>query len=309
MDSGFITRNEFPPRLLEWHGGPECLWFQGNRSLLDGTLLVSVIGTRSPSNEGIHRTRKLVQTLVRNGVTVVSGMAKGVDYVAHSTTLELGGLTIAVMGTPIEGCYPKEHRELKGLIAASGLVVSQFEPGSSSQRYNFPKRNETMAAMSVMTIVTEASATSGTRHQVAASIKLGRRVGFLASLVALQIPWIKDALRSEFCFIVESTSQVADVIEGYLVKPPVEVADSSDSTHAPESESHPIFVEQPLLFDQPTDELPTVVENVTDPSHTDKPDVKIEESNPSAGIISWIKGMFDWALGNTGGNRRRNKRR
>jgi hypothetical protein len=236
-------------------------------------------------------------------------MAKGVDYVAHSTTLELGGLTIAVMGTPIEGCYPKEHRELKGLIAASGLVVSQFEPGSSSQRYNFPKRNETMAAMSVMTIVTEASATSGTRHQVAASIKLGRRVGFLASLVALQIPWIKDALRSEFCFIVESTSQVADVIEGYLVKPPVEVADSSDSTHAPESESHPIFVEQPLLFDQPTDELPTVVENVTDPSHTDKPDVKIEESNPSAGIISWIKGMFDWALGNTGGNRRRNKRR
>lgn len=308
MEAGFILRDDLPAMLHEWRECPKCLWFQGDLELLDGLLLVSVVGTRNPSHEGIRRTRRLVQTLVGKGATVVSGMAKGIDYVAHSTTIELGGATIAVMGTPIEGCYPKEHRELKSLIAASGLVLSQFEPGSASRRYNFPRRNETMAAMSAITIVTEASENSGTRHQVAAAIKLGRRVGFLASLVSQKISWIDEALRSKFCFVVESPSQIADVVEAYFGRHPAEVEAPSDSTPTQKAEAHEIFVEQTLLFDPQTDDSLAVVDNAADPSPSAKPDVEIEEDDPSIGFIPWIKGMFGWVLGNTGRNRRKGGR-
>jgi DNA processing protein len=296
MAEGVINREDFPRALLEWRGCPECLWFLGDKGLLQSDFLVSVVGTRNPSHEGILRTRKLVQTLVSEGVTVVSGLAQGVDYVAHSTTLGLGGATIAVMGTPIDDCYPKEHLGLKSTIASAGLVLSQFEPGSPSRRYNFPRRNETMAAMSAITIVTEATPNSGTRHQVAAAIKLGRRVGFLASLAAQQIPWIEEALQSELAFVIDSPSKIVDVIGRCRIKPLVETETAAVDPCLSVSLGTETVTEH-VDFDRPAVGGRAVEEHEAGEGDNTVSGERNPTIDPPGGLMSWIKGMLGWVFG------------
>jgi DNA processing protein len=292
MDIGVVARDDFPSALLEWSGGPACLWFQGDPKLMHRPLLVSVVGTRNPSRDGVLRTKKLAQALVREGAVIVSGMAQGVDYIAHSTTLGLGGKTIAVMGTPIEGCYPKEHENLKATIAEAGLILSQFAPGSPTHRSNFPKRNETMAALAAITIVTEASANSGTRYQVAAAIKLRRPVGFLASLAAQQIPWIEEALRSGFGFVIESPSQIPDALLPFRsikldVAGPIQTLLPLTMPPEPERGQMPIRSDLSVHDSPPYEE--TVVE-VNEP-------VAGKQSEQMDGFVAWVKGILGWVFG------------
>lgn len=204
-----IISSTIPARAREWEKCPHQLWALGDTSLLDG-MLVSIVGSRKVSCDGTRRTLKLSKQLVGFGVTVMSGMAEGVDTAAHEATLTAKGKTIAVMGTPITECFPAKNRYLKSQIAKSGLILSQFEPGSATYPSNFPRRNELMAALSHMTIVVEASSRSGTRHQVAMAIKMGRPVGFLSSLARANVTWIDEAMGSGFGFEVKS---VQDVVE------------------------------------------------------------------------------------------------
>jgi DNA processing protein len=126
----------------------------------------------------------------------VSALAAGVDMVAHETALRRGGKTIAVMGTPIDQCFPKENKWLKKEIAEKGLVLSQFPPASPIHRSNFPRRNEVMALLSAVTFVVEAQIDGGTRHQVAASLTLGKKVAFLNSVAEQNFPWVMDAIQT-----------------------------------------------------------------------------------------------------------------
>lgn len=178
------------------------LWYQGDLELLNQPL-ASVVGTREITSEGALRAKRLTSLLVSHGFCIVSGLAKGVDRVAHETALEMNGKTIAVMGTPIDQCYPREHVQLKAKIVERGLVLSQFAPGTPLQKSNFPRRNVLMAALSGATFVVEAEADSGTRHQVKAAISMGKPVGLLASLVQKGYPWIDEAIRSGHGAIIE----------------------------------------------------------------------------------------------------------
>ena len=182
----------------------QILWNLGNPELLRMPL-ASVIGTRNPSDQGIARTRRITRLLVEQGFGVVSGLAKGIDTVAHEAVLELGGSTIAVMGTPIDECYPASNAHLKERIVEEGLVLSQFAPGDKVFRSNFPKRNTLMATLSDITIITEAGEKSGTRHQVSAAIRLGRPVGFLASTGERGFLWVEEALDSGHGFVINES--------------------------------------------------------------------------------------------------------
>jgi DNA processing protein len=181
----------------------QTLWFEGNPRLLSEPL-ASVVGTREPSREGVLRTKRLTTLLVQNGFCVVSGLAQGIDGVAHQTALDLGGLTIAVMGTSIEQCYPKEHLELKQEIIRHGLVLSQFPPEQPTSRRNFPQRNVLMAALSSVSFIVEAGIDSGTKHQVKAAIEMGKPIGFLASLVSQEYDWVKKAIETGLGIVIET---------------------------------------------------------------------------------------------------------
>lgn len=144
---------------------------------------VAIVGARDASEEGQKRAAKLARGLAAERVVVVSGLAKGIDFAAHRAAIESGGRTIAVIGTPLEKAYPAEHGELQEEIWRHHLLVSQFEPGSRVFPSNFPARNLLMAALTHATVVMEASDTSGSLHQAAECVRMGRPLFIARSVV------------------------------------------------------------------------------------------------------------------------------
>ena len=167
---------------VEVPNAPDALFVAGDVDLLRVGRRVSVVGSRKASRIGIQRTRLLVRELVDRDIVVVSGLAEGIDTAAHVAALEFKGRTIAVLGTPLDVCYPATNSELKQLIESDHTVVSQFPNGTPITRRNFPLRNRTMALLTDATIIVEASESSGTRHQGWEALRLGRDVFILENV-------------------------------------------------------------------------------------------------------------------------------
>lgn len=171
-----------PLNAVEKKNAPARLFLAGDLTLLERGPRVSVVGSRKASAEAIQRTRALTKALVGHNVVVVSGLAEGVDATAHETAIDLGGRTMAVLGTPLDQCYPRENRALQDRIIREQLAVSQFPSGSSVHVSNFPIRNRTMALLSDATIIVEVGPKSGTEHQGWEALRLGRLLFIMESL-------------------------------------------------------------------------------------------------------------------------------
>lgn len=163
------------------------LYFKGFWDLIWKPKRIAIVGTRNPSEAGIRRTRRLAELLIKSDFTIVSGLAKGIDTVAHETAVSLGSQTVAVIGTPINEAYPRENALLQRKIAATGLVISHVPflfYMMRDWRWNrmfFPDRNVTMSALTDATVIVEAGETSGTLIQARAALKQGRKLFILAS--------------------------------------------------------------------------------------------------------------------------------
>ncbi len=204
---------EYPPQLAQIPNPPRFLFLQGDVSLLTKPI-VSIVGTRNPSDLGRWRAGKLAALLSRRGIIVASGLAKGIDAAAHQGTILAKGTTIAVLGTPLNQVYPREHAELQGQIAIEGLLVSQFAPSMAVQRYNFPQRNATMSGISLATVVIEAGETSGALIQADYAIKQGRIVFIPQSAVDNgNLQWPKKFLaRSRNAFKFSTIEEVEKIL-------------------------------------------------------------------------------------------------
>lgn len=182
--------NEYTPQDLmgplnevETKNAPEHLYVAGDKSLLARGARVSIVGGRKASPEGLRRARKLAIELARGGVTVVSGLAEGIDTAAHTGAISAGGRTIAVIGTPLNQFYPAKNRELQEQIMREHLVISQFPLGHPILKTNFPRRNRVMALISDATVIVEASDSSGSISQGWEAIRLGRLLLIMKSVV------------------------------------------------------------------------------------------------------------------------------
>lgn len=177
---------EYPQKLRAADHPIELLYFQGLWELVN-TPCVAVVGTRDPSDDGKLRAAKLVRLLVGDGFTIVSGLARGIDTVAHTTAIEADGYTIAVLGTPITEYYPPENRDLQQYIADKHLVISQVpivryaRQHVRANSHFFPERNVTMSALTDATIIVEAGETSGTLVQARHALKQKRKLFILES--------------------------------------------------------------------------------------------------------------------------------
>lgn len=150
---------------------PKELFWEGDISLLTKGIKVSVVGSRSASENGLARAEIFTKVLVDRDITVVSGLAAGIDTIAHRTAIDQGGKTIAVLGTPLSQAYPRSNAGLLDEIKKDHLAISQFLKPHNS---NFPVRNKTMALISDATVIIEASEKSGTQHQGWEALRLGR---------------------------------------------------------------------------------------------------------------------------------------
>lgn len=149
------------PRMLREIDQPPPILYQKGEVLPEDETAVAIVGTRRVTAYGRGVTEELAGYLARNRVTVVSGLARGVDAVAHRAALRAGGRTIAVLGSGVDRIYPPEHQQLAAEIAEAGAVVSDYPPGTAPESNNFPPRNRIISGLSLAVVVIEASDTSG----------------------------------------------------------------------------------------------------------------------------------------------------
>ncbi|WP_101257391.1 DNA-processing protein DprA [Streptomyces barkulensis] len=182
-----VLDDDYPANLRLVPDLPPFLFVRGG-IVPEDARSVAVVGTRQVTEEGRRRAARMARGLAREGVVVVSGLARGVDTAAHTAALETGGRTVAVIGTGIAApTYPPENRALaERLVAEGGAVVSQFWPTSGPARWTFPRRNVTMSGFTQGTVVIEAARTSGAKMQARIAADHGKRVFLLRSLVAQQ---------------------------------------------------------------------------------------------------------------------------
>jgi len=202
---------DYPANLRMIHNRPPFLMVRGSLVASDERA-VAVVGTRKPSDEGRDAASAIAYQLASRDVTVVSGLAEGIDTAAHSGALAAGGRTVAVFGTGIEIVYPAKNRALADAVARSGACVSQFWPSMRGSRWSFPVRNLVTSGLSLGTVVVEAGETSGARLQAEAALRHGKRVFLLDRLVRAQ-PWAREIARRSDVVAVESVDQIMAAIE------------------------------------------------------------------------------------------------
>jgi len=152
--------DDYPERLREISAPPPVLYIWGGLSPAD-RWATGIVGTRRPTSYGRTVTQDLAAALAVNGVTVVSGLARGIDGLSHHAALESGGRTLAVLGSGLDQIYPPEHRNLAEKIAASGAIVSDYPLGTRPEGRNFPPRNRIISGLSLAVVIVEAGEGSG----------------------------------------------------------------------------------------------------------------------------------------------------
>ncbi len=165
----------YPANLREIQAPPARLYVRGALAE-DDALAVAIVGSRAATPYGVAVAERLAADLAARGVTVVSGLARGIDSAAHRGALRAGGRTIAVLGSGIDVIYPPENRRLAGDIEASGALVSQFEPGTPPLAGYFPARNRVIAGLSLAVLVVEAAEKSGSLITAGLAAEMGREV-------------------------------------------------------------------------------------------------------------------------------------
>jgi len=169
-----VTDPDYPEMLRELSDPPLALFLRGDLSLLD-LPQIAIVGSRNASTGGLDNARRFARFLAASGVVITSGLAQGIDAAAHEGALA-SGRTIAVTGTGLDRVYPARHRELAHRIAADGLLVSEFPPGTAPLPGNFPRRNRIIAGLSLGTLVVEAALNSGSLITARLASEAGREV-------------------------------------------------------------------------------------------------------------------------------------
>ncbi len=206
--------DSYPEQLRSVHQMPPIVFTQGRR--VPREVAVSVVGSRRASPEGVRFADGLARQLAEFDVTVVAGLAEGIDTVAHEAALRAGGRTVAVLGNGIERSYPANNRDLQQEIAKDGMLLSQFMPDFSPTKWSFPARNAVMSAYGLATVIVEATEVSGTRIQAREAVNHGRAV-ILSCRVVEATNWARRLIGEPGVYVAndvnEAIEQIGEVIE------------------------------------------------------------------------------------------------
>src|ERR1039457_6824316 len=196
------------PQLLREIFDPPILLFARGRVELLQSLAVAVVGTRRPTPYGLAVAERLSGDLAHAGLTIVSGMARGVDTAAHKGTLAAGGDTIAVLGCGVDVVYPSENRKLAVELAAKGLIISEFPMGAFAFLQNFPIRNRIISGISVGVLVVEGAQYSGSAITARLAIDQGREVFAVPGNITSKLSWGPNLLIKRGARLIQDWNDV-----------------------------------------------------------------------------------------------------
>jgi DNA processing protein len=221
---------DYPGELLDLPNAPDALFSLGERAALDAPR-VAIVGTRDCTSYGDRTARKIAGAIARAGGCVVSGMARGIDACAHRASLEVGGKTVAVLGTGIDVPYPRGHARLHAEIAKCGLLLSETPPGTAAFRGCFPRRNRIIAALATVTIVIEAGHKSGALLTAKNALELGRTVAAVPGPIDSPHSAGTNELLRDGAQVI-ATVDDALALAGFPVEPELELPDFTDTERA-----------------------------------------------------------------------------
>ena len=205
-----LEDEDYPPLLREIYDPPIALYVRGDLKKACARPCLAVVGSRRSSTYGVNAALSLSRDLAQNGLTIVSGLARGIDASAHRGALEAGGLTVAVVGTGLETTYPKEHKKLEGEIAANGAVVSEFPLGTPPLPQNFPYRNRVLSGLCFGVLIVEAAEHSGSLITARLANEQGREVFAVPGNITSQTSFGPNFLIKDGAKLVQ---QWRDVVE------------------------------------------------------------------------------------------------
>lgn len=225
-------RSGYPGQLLDLGDAPPALICRGERdglSRLSPESTVTVVGARRASSYGREVAQALAAELAGAGMTVVSGLAWGVDGAAHRGALQ-AGFTVAVLGCGADVAYPRHHAKLYGQICQGGLVMSELPPGTGAWRWAFPARNRVMAALAGITVVVEAAGRSGSLITADLASDLGRDVGAVPGPIGARMSTGTNQLISDGARLVRDAGDVLDALIGPGASRPVSCGPEIDAS-------------------------------------------------------------------------------
>lgn len=181
---------------------------------------VAIVGSRKPTAYGREVTYRLAFDLAKRGLIIVSGLALGVDSIAHRATLDAGGTTIAVLGNGLDTIYPASHRDLaKNIVEADGVIISEYEPNVSARNFQFLERNRIVSGLSDAIIVTEAGIRSGTLSTVTHALEQGREVFVVPGNITSPLSAGCNSLIKQGAHPITCAEDVLEIIAPDLLKP------------------------------------------------------------------------------------------
>ena len=197
----------YPALLREIFDPPLLLYARGRLELL-AELMLAVVGTRRPTPYGVNVSERLAGDLSHAGLTIVSGMARGIDTAAHRGALTVGGDTIAVLGCGVDVVYPSENRKLMAEVAAKGLILSEFPMGAIAFPQNFPIRNRIISGMSLGVLVVEGAQYSGSAITARLAMDQGREVFAIPGNITSKLSWCPNLLIKQGARLVQDWNDV-----------------------------------------------------------------------------------------------------
>ncbi len=225
LDVRPVFSSSYPTNLRGIFNKPPLLFVQGEWSDDRDSNAIAIVGTRNPTLAGLRLAGEASRQAVEAGLTVLSGMALGIDTAAHTAALEIGGHTTAVIGTGIDRVFPPENRALRDRIVASGgAILSQFFPEQPPAKWSFPMRNIVMSGLALATLVIEAGETSGAKKQARAALQHGRPVFLPKSLVEEHAWAQKMVTKGEYGVRAILVSSISEVVERLTAIPSVDQA-------------------------------------------------------------------------------------
>ena len=222
------TDPSFPSLLSAISDCPPVIWYRGDLKSLDAPM-IAIVGSRAASSVAVDTAARLAADLAARDVTVVSGLARGVDSAAHRGALTKGR-TIAVLGSGVDSIYPPEHKPLAAQIAETGLVVSEHPPSSAPLPHHFPLRNRLISGLSLAVVVIEASEKSGSLITAACALEQGREVMAVPGNVLSGRNRGGHALLKDGAKIVETAD---DIVEGLGCEPTADRSVCPDVSSSP----------------------------------------------------------------------------